>query len=75
MVRTMPVIDMKKTGENIKAMRKANNISVKDIVMNTGVSERAVFKWQQGKSVPTVDNLVVLAVMFNVTMDKIIVTV
>ena len=71
----MPVIDMKKTGENIKAMRKANNISVKDIVMNTGVSERAVFKWQQGKSVPTVDNLVVLAVMFNVTMDKIIVTV
>lgn len=75
MVRTMPVIDMKKTGENIKAMRKANNISVKDIVMNTGVSERAVFKWQQGKSVPTVDNLVVLAVMFNVTMDKIIATV
>ena len=71
----MPVIDMKKTGENIKAMRKANNISVKDIVMNTGVSERAVFKWQQGKSVPTVDNLVVLAVMFNVTMDKIIATV
>ena len=74
-MRTMPVIDMKKTGENIKAMRKANNISVKDIVMNTGVSERAVFKWQQGKSVPTVDNLVVLAVMFNVTMDKIIATV
>lgn len=71
----MPVIDMKKTGENIKAMRKENNISVKDIVMNTGVSERAVFKWQQGKSVPTVDNLVVLAVMFNVTMDKIIATV
>lgn len=71
----MPVIDMKRTGENIKAMRKANNISVKDIVMNTGVSERAVFKWQQGKSVPTVDNLIVLAFMFNVTMDKIIVTV
>ena len=75
MVRTMPVIDMKKTGENIKAMRKANNISVKDIVMNTGVSERAVFKWQQGKSVPTIDNLIILAVMFNVTIDQIVATV
>lgn len=53
----MPHIDMKRTGENIKVFRKAADVSVKDIVKNTGVSERAVFKWQQGKAVPTIDNL------------------
>lgn len=71
----MPVIDMKRTGENIKQFRKAANISVKDIVNNTGVSERAVFKWQQGMAVPTIDNLIVLAAMFKVTIDQIVATV
>ena len=71
----MPVIDMKRTGENIKVFRKAADVSVKDIVKNTGVSERAVFKWQQGKSLPTIDNLIILAVMFNVTIDQIVATV
>ena len=75
MVNKMPVIDMKRTGENIKVFRKAADVSVKDIVKNTGVSERAVFKWQQGKSVPTIDNLIILAVMFNVTIDQIVATV
>ncbi len=68
----MVSIDMKQTGENIKQFRKQLNISVKDIVNNTGVSERAVFKWQQGISIPTVDNLVVLSKMFGVTMEQII---
>ena len=71
----MPVIDMKRTGENIKVFRKAADVSVKDIAKSIGVSERAVFKWQQGKSVPTIDNLIILAVMFNVTIDQIVATV
>lgn len=71
----MPVINMIETGENIKAMRIAANMTVADVVRATGVSERAVFKWQTGMSIPSVDNLVILANLFNVTIDQIVATV
>ena len=69
----MPMIDMIKTGENIKNMRIESKVTVRDIVKATGVSERAVFKWQTGETIPTVDNLIVLAKLFNSTMDQIII--
>jgi len=36
-------------------------------------SPQAVYKWQWGKSLPTVDEFVVLARMFNTPIEKIIV--
>ncbi|MEE3400279.1 MAG: helix-turn-helix transcriptional regulator, partial [Eubacterium sp.] len=34
---------------------------------------QAIYKWQRGMTLPTIDNLVVLATVFGVTMDEIIV--
>lgn len=34
---------------------------------------QAIYKWQQGISLPTVDNLVVLAAVFQVKIDDILV--
>ena len=34
---------------------------------------QAIYKWIHGSSMPTIDNMVILAAMFGVTMDEIVV--
>lgn len=34
---------------------------------------QAIYKWQHGTALPTIDNLVILAAIFDVAMDDIIV--
>lgn len=70
-----PVIDLKSTGAQIKSLRKESGFTVRDIQDIFGFEfPQAVYSWEQGKNVPTVDNLLVLAKLFNVTMDELIVT-
>ena len=44
----VPTIDIQKTGANIKTLRKAAGIKVKDVADTLGVSTQAVAKWQAG---------------------------
>ena len=68
-------IDMMKTGQNIIRLRKKADLSVKDLQDALGFSTpNAIYKWQQGLALPTLDNLVVLADMLGVTLDDIVVT-
>jgi len=70
----LPAIDMKKTGENINRLRKQAGLSVRDLQQIFGfATPQAVYKWQQGAALPTIDNLVVLAAVFQVSMDDILV--
>ena len=70
----IPTIDMVKTGQNITQLRKEKGLSVKDIQNIFGFSTpQAIYKWQQGTALPSVDNLVVLAVIFQVQVDDIFV--
>ena len=65
---------MVKTGQNIMRLRKEAGLSVKDLQITFGFSTpQAIYKWQQGLAMPTIDNLVVLASILNVSMDEIIV--
>ncbi len=71
----MPAIDMKATGENIVRLRKIRGITVKDIQESLKLSTpNTVYKWQNGECLPTIDNLVILAEILDVSMDEIIVT-
>ena len=71
---TMPTIDMVATGRNITRLRELAGLSVKDLAEIFGfATPQAVYKWQHGTAMPTIDNLVVLAAVFGVTMDAIIV--
>lgn len=55
-------------------LRKESGLSVKDIQNACGFgTPQAVYKWQQGLALPTVDNLLVLSYLFGVTIDEIIV--
>lgn len=69
-----PVIDLKKTGENIKRLREARCISVVDLQYFLGLaSPQAIYYWQRGVNLPTVDHLYALSRLFKVSMNDILV--
>ena len=71
---SMPIVNLAMTGANIRAIRKQRGLSVKDLQDIFGfATPQAIYKWQQGVTLPTVDNLVVLASVFGVPMEKILV--
>ena len=68
-----PCIDTVKTGQNIARMRKDSGLSVRDLQNVLGFSTpQAIYHWQTGAAMPTIDNLVVLAKVFHATIDEII---
>ncbi len=70
----IPVIDMTATGMNITRMRINAGLTVKDVQNVFGFSTpQAIYKWQRGAALPTVDNLIVLAAIFGVTIDDILI--
>lgn len=71
---TIPAIDMVATGENITRLRENAGLTVKDLQNLFGfATPQAIYKWQHGTALPTIDNLVVLAALFDVYIDEIIV--
>ena len=71
----IPIIDLIETGKNIKRIREASGISVRDIQDVLGFTNpQAIYKWQKGECLPTIDNLVILASVLGVTIDEILVT-
>ena len=69
-----PTINVKATGARIKQLRKEKGIKVTELSEFMGFSEpQAVYKWQRGESLPTVDNLFALSRIFNTSIDDILV--
>lgn len=61
-MKQFPVIDPIATGKNIIRLRVERGMSVRDLQAYFGFEEpQAIYKWQQGKSLPSVDNLYALA--------------
>ncbi len=72
----LPVVNMKQTGQNITMLREQRGISVKQLQCMMGfATPQAIYKWQHGESLPTVDNLVALSAIFAVPIDAILITV
>ncbi|MBE6758780.1 MAG: helix-turn-helix transcriptional regulator [Ruminococcaceae bacterium] len=70
----IPVIDMAATGRNITALRRSAGISVRNMQSIFGFSTpQAIYKWQHGDALPSIDNLVILAAVLGVRLDDIIV--
>ncbi|MGN0985657.1 MAG: helix-turn-helix domain-containing protein [Candidatus Enterenecus sp.] len=71
----IPTIDLARTGANIKHLREAAGLSVRDLQSAFGFnSPQAIYKWQSGAALPSVDNLIVLAALLHVRIDDIIIT-
>ena len=71
---SFPVINLKSTGSNIESCRREAGLSVRDLQDYFGFEyPQAIYKWQRGTALPTLDNLVVLASVFGTTLDAIVV--
>ncbi len=67
-------INMKETGNNISRMRKEKGITIRQIQEEMGFNTpQAIYKWQAGATLPSLENLVVLAEMFETTIAEIVV--
>ena len=69
----MVTIDMEKTGKKIKEIRKRSGMTIRQVQEACGISATAVCKWQNGQAMPTLDNLIILADLWDVKMDDLIV--
>lgn len=68
-----PVLDAVATGARIRELRIQNHLRVEDIAHYMGFeSEQAVYKWQRGDSLPTLDNLYALSFLFGTSVDDIL---
>ena len=70
----MPTIDLPATGANIGTLMKENGVTAADVADRMGFSSRnAVYKWMKGESLPTLDNILILADLLDVTIEEILV--
>jgi transcriptional regulator with XRE-family HTH domain len=73
-MNVLPTINMAATGNNISKMRRRAGMTVQDLQNIFGFSSpQAIYKWQRGEAMPTIDNLVILASVFDTTMDAIVI--
>ena len=74
MYTAAPTINMTATGANIKALIKRKGLRVADVQNICGFNTpQAVFKWMRGDALPTIDNMVILAHLLEVTIAQIII--
>lgn len=69
----IPMIDIEATGANIRRLRKERGIKVKDVQDILGMANpTSIYIWENGRSIPSIDNLVILARILNVKLDDIV---
>ena len=69
-----PVIDLAQTGRSIERHRRDAGLTVRDLQTYFGFEyPQAIYKWQHGECLPTVDNLLALAQLLQVSMEDLLV--
>lgn len=67
-------IQQKETGENIRRLLKTNGYTAKDVQEVMGFENpQAVYKWLSGKSLPNLENLLILSKLLNISIENILV--
>lgn len=55
--------------KNIKLIRVINDFTQLKVQMDTGISQSMLSKYESGDTLPTVDNLIILAKYYNTSLD------
>ena len=67
------VVDVKLTGRNIASLRAVRGISVRDLQEMLGIATpQAIYKWQRGETLPSIENLAALSCVLEVPIDEIL---
>lgn len=59
-----------KLSDNIKFIRKENNLSQEQLAEQLGVSRQAVSKWESGQSYPEMDKVLLICKLYNYNIDE-----
>lgn len=72
-MKEFPILDTTATGARIRELRKNNKLTVEEVRDFLGLeSTQAIYKWQRGESMPTIDNLYALSTLFETSVDNIL---
>ena len=53
-------------------LRKSNNLSQEALAEKLGISRQAVSKWERAEASPDTDNLILLARLYNISLDELL---
>ncbi|MFI3230016.1 MAG: helix-turn-helix transcriptional regulator [bacterium] len=59
-------------GKRIQKFRKLNGLSQEELADKIGISRQAVSKWESNQSTPSLENLVALASIYNISVDELL---
>ena len=59
-------------GERLKQIRADQGLSQEQLAEKIGVSRQAITKWETNRGLPDVENMIILAEIFKVTLDELI---
>ncbi len=59
-----------KLSENLKRIRKENDLSQEQLAEQLGVSRQSVSKWESGQSYPEMDKVLLICKLYNFNMDE-----
>lgn len=57
---------------NLKIFRKKNGFTQEQIAERIGVSRQAVAKWENGETLPDIENIIALCDIYGVTVDSLV---
>lgn len=57
---------------NLKKLRKTAKLTQEQVAEQLNVSRQTVTKWESGESLPDIDNCILLAKLYNVTLDDLV---
>jgi len=57
---------------NLKKLRKTARLTQEQVAEKLNVSRQSVAKWESGDTLPDIDNCIMLAKLYNVTIDDLI---
>lgn len=58
--------------EKLKEIRKEEGLSQEQLAEKIGVSRQAITKWETGKGLPDVENMIIIAEIFKTTLDELL---
>lgn len=58
--------------EKLKQIRKNEGLSQEQLAEKIGVSRQAITKWETGKGLPDIENMVIIAEIFKTTLDELL---
>jgi transcriptional regulator with XRE-family HTH domain len=74
MKKKYPMIDMIRTGQNIKRIMQLKGLKVKDIQEYLELSTpQSIYHWFDGRNLPTIDNLYALSELFRLPVDALLI--